>query len=131
MNPIETKQYLGVFIYRVFLSLQILYGIQDNILSWSRMLAFRDYLLSQGFPIPLTSALVSVYAQLIACFLLLIGFKAKPAAAVLVFHFIIAVGVHIRAGDEFPAMLPALNILFGCLLFLFHGAGRPAVEPTN
>jgi putative oxidoreductase len=131
MNLFEKKQYLGVFIYRIFLSLQILYGVQDNILSWSRMLAFRDYLLSQGFPIPLTSALASVYSQLAACLLLLIGFKTKPAAAVLVFHFMIAVGVHIRAGDEFSAMLPALNILFGCLLFLFHGAGRPSVEQTN
>ncbi|WP_290797213.1 DoxX family protein [Flavihumibacter sp. UBA7668] len=131
MNLFETKQHFGIFIYRIFISLQILYGVQDNILSWSRMLAFRDYLLSQGFPIPLTSALVSVYSQLIACFLLLIGYKTRPAAAVLVFHFIIAVGVHVLSGDAFPAMIPALNILFGCLLFLFHGSGRPAVEPTN
>ncbi|WP_290710591.1 DoxX family protein [Flavihumibacter sp. CACIAM 22H1] len=131
MTFFQNNRHLGIFIFRVFLSLQILYGVQDNILSWARMLEFRNYLQSEGFPVPLISALVAVYVQFITCLLLLVGYKTRLATALLVVHFIVAVGVHVRAGDGLQDMFPALNILFGCLLFLFYGAGRPAVEPTN
>lgn len=63
MKAILTNQHLGIFLFRVFLCLQILHGVLDNIVSWNRMLEFRDFLQSEGFPFPLMSALLSVYGQ--------------------------------------------------------------------
>jgi putative oxidoreductase len=131
MKAIVHNQHWGIFLFRVFLSLQILYGVLDNIWSWERMLEFRNYLQSEGFPVPLISAIASVYGQFISAILLLTGYKIRWAAALLVLNFVIATGVHIGNQDPLPSLFPALNILFGALLFFFNGAGRYAVEANN
>jgi putative oxidoreductase len=131
MKSILTNQHLGIFLFRVFLCLQILHGVLDNILSWNRMLEFRDYLQSEGFPFPLISAILSVYGQFFAALFLLIGYKSRWAAAVLVLNFLVAAGVHLANHDPLSALFPALNILFGAVLFLFNGAGRLALDANN
>lgn len=131
MKAILNNQHLGIFLFRVFLCLQVLHGVLDNILSWKRMLEFRDFLQSEGFPIPLISAILSVYGQFFAALFLLIGYKSRWAAAVLVLNFIVAAGVHLANHDPLPALFPALNILFGAVLFLFNGAGRFALDANN
>lgn len=131
MKAILNNQLLGMFLFRVFLCLQVLHGVLDNILSWNRMLEFRDYLQSEGFPFPLISAILSVYGQFFAALLLLIGYKSRWAAAVLVLNFMVAAGVHLANHDPLPALFPALNILFGAALFLFNGAGRFALDANN
>jgi putative oxidoreductase len=129
MKAIFTNQHLGIFLFRIYLCLQILYGVLDNIVSWDRMLEFRNFLQSEGFPFPLSSAILSVYGQFFAAVFLLIGYKSRWAAAVLVINFMVAAGVHVANHDPLPALFPALNILFGAVLFLFNGAGRFANKP--
>jgi putative oxidoreductase len=129
MKAIFTNQHLGIFLFRIYLCLQILYGVLDNIVSWDRMLEFRNFLQSEGFPFPLSSAILSVYGQFCAAVFLLIGYKSRWAAAVLVINFMVAAGLHLANHDPLPAMFPALNILFGAVLFLFNGAGRFANKP--
>ncbi|GAB2676698.1 hypothetical protein GCM10027036_33070 [Flavihumibacter cheonanensis] len=131
MKAILTNQHLGIFLFRVFLCLQILHGVLDNIVSWNRMLEFRDFLQSEGFPFPLMSALLSVYGQFFGALFLLLGYKSRWAAAVLVLNFMLAAGVHLANNDPLTALFPALNILFGSVLFLFNGAGRFALDANN
>lgn len=38
----ERRSKLGVVVMRVFLAFVLIYGTQDNIVSWARMLEFRE-----------------------------------------------------------------------------------------
>ena len=72
----------GILLLRVFIAVRLIYGVLDNVLHWDRMIEFKDFLQQNKFPIPLICAIVSVYAQLIAGILILVGLKIRWAAAV-------------------------------------------------
>lgn len=74
-------------VLRLAVGVHLIQGTQDNLLSWARMLEFRDFLASQGFPVPLACAVVSVVAQFSAGVLYLAGWQVRPAAAVMLFNF--------------------------------------------
>ena len=75
--------HIGLLLLRLFLSLRLIYGVIDNILSWERMKEFATFLESNSFPIPTTSAVISVYAQFICGLLILAGFKTRIASAIM------------------------------------------------
>lgn len=50
---------------RLSVGFHLIYGTIDNVVSWERMLEFRDFLEAHGMMMPLVAAIVSVYAQLI------------------------------------------------------------------
>lgn len=103
----------------------MLYGVLDNVMSWERMLEFAGFLEVNHFPIPVASAIASVYLQFFCALLILIGFKVRLAAFLLSLNFIVAlVFVHFRAGDTIEGMTPALAMFFGCLTLLFTGSGK-------
>lgn len=117
----------GVLLLRLFVGFRLLYGVADNIFDWKRMLEFRDFLQLFHFPMPLVSAIVSVYAQAIAGFLILIGWKIRWAALLMIFNFSVAL-VMVHRSQTVEQMTPALAMLFGCLLFLFTGAGKLSLD---
>lgn len=119
---------IGIFILRLFIGVRLIYGTIDNVFSWDRMLEFRDFLAAQGFPMPHVCAVVSVYAQFICGIMILIGFKIRWAAAIMIFNFFVAVGLHLSIKDGFEAMTPPYAILFSCILFFLEGAGRFGVD---
>jgi len=124
---LEKNKDVGVFLLRIFIALRLIYGVQDNILSWSRMLEFRDFLQKFHFPLPLSSAVISVYAQFLCAVLILIGWKTRYAALVLIINFMIA-WIMVDRHGSIEDMTPALSILFCSFLFLFQGAGRFSIE---
>lgn len=63
----------GVLFFRFAMGIFLIYGVQDNILSWGRMLEFRDFLQVHGVPYPLVSAHLSVYTQFLIGVMLLLG----------------------------------------------------------
>lgn len=72
---------------RLFVGIRLAYGVIDNVLSWEHMLAFREFLASFHFPMPLVCAVVSVYAQLIASLMILVGWKIRYAALLMIVNF--------------------------------------------
>lgn len=118
---------VGVLLLRLFIGSRLLYGVADNIFNWSRMLEFKQFLQLFQFPMPLLSAIISVYAQAIAGILIFIGWKIRWAAVVMIVNFIVAL-VMVHWGQTVEEMTPALAMLFGNLLFLFTGAGKHSID---
>ena len=114
---------------RLIVGIHLILGTQDNILSWDRMLEFRDFLDHQGFPLPLVAALVSVYAQFGAGVCYLLGWMTRPAAALMVVNFLVAV-LAVHVGDSWSNTFPALVMLAGSLFLLVNGPGRPAIRSS-
>lgn len=123
---------IGILLLRIFIGGRLLYGVVDNIFNWSRMLEFKEFLQLFHFPMPLLSAIVSVYAQAIAGILILIGWKIRWAALVMIVNFIVAL-VMVHRDQTIEQSTPALAMLFSNLLFLFTGAGKysPDREPLQ
>lgn len=125
----KTNTALGLLILRLFIGSRLIYGVIDNIISWEHMVEFSKFLATHGFPMPLTSAVVSVYVQFIGAVLVLVGYKTRVAALVLVVNFIVALfAVHIPINDTIEGMTPAMAMLFGCLTLFFTGPGKMAFD---
>ena len=118
---------IGLLALRIFIGARIIYGSFDNIISWDKMMEFAIFLKANNFVTPVFCAVLSVYAQFICACLILIGYKTRLAAAILVFNFIVAIiGVHLK--DSIEGMTPALAMLFISIALLFLGGGKWAVE---
>ncbi|HSF52968.1 MAG TPA: DoxX family protein [Algoriphagus sp.] len=115
----------GILILRIFLGSRLLFGVVDNVLSWRSMIEFSEFLASFHFPIPVMSAVMSVYAQFICAFMILTGFHVRIASIFMILNFLIALTfVHFANGDSIEQMTPAFAMLFGSMTLLFTGAGR-------
>ena len=120
----------GLFLLRLFIGLRLIYGVIDNVFSWHKMLEFRDFLQQFSFPFPLVCAVVSVYAQFLAGLAIILGWKIRLAALLMIINFLVAL-IMIHRNQSVEAMTPALAILFCCILFLFQGAGRMAIDKNS
>ena len=118
---------VGTLLLRLFIGVRLIYGVLDNVLHWERMIEFADFLRQFKFPFPLVNAIVSVYAQLITGILILIGWKIRWAALVMVINFLVAL-IMVHRGQTLEQMTPALAILFSNLLFFFTGAGKYSLD---
>ena len=104
-------------------------GTLDNVISWPRMLEFRGFLEHHGFPLPLACAIISVYAQLAAGVCYIAGFATRPAAAVMIVNFLVAIfGVHVAHRHDYPATFPAIMMLASSLFLFFGGPGPWSVD---
>ncbi len=120
---LDKNKDVGLLLLRLFIGLRLLYGVVDNIVDWERMIEFKNFLEHHGFPLPLLSAMISVYAQFLSGLMFIIGFQIRLAAALMIINFLAALSmVHLH--DSFEEMTPALAMLFGSILFLFYGAGK-------
>ncbi len=63
---------VGVLLLRLFIGVWLIYGVQDNILHWNRMLEFEKFLNTFNFPFPLVCAVVSIYAQAVAAVMIIL-----------------------------------------------------------
>lgn len=123
----ERKREFGPFFLRLIIGWRLIDGTQDNVLSWSRMLEFRDFLEQHHVVYPLVSAIVSVYAQFICGILYVVGLFIRPAAVIMIINFMVALMV-VHLGTTFQQSFEALIMFFGSIFFLFFGAGRISVE---
>lgn len=123
------NSHIGLLLLRIFIGLRLIYGVADNILSWSKMQEFSTFLSSFGFPLPILSAVVSVYVQFFSGIAILIGFQIRIAAALMVFNFVVAL-IMVHRHDSVEGMTPALAMLFGSACLFFTGAGRYKISPA-
>ncbi|HEY5825738.1 MAG TPA: DoxX family protein [Cyclobacteriaceae bacterium] len=120
------KEYAPLFI-RIMAGFHLVYGVQDNVFSWDRMVEFEKFLSAHSFPLPLVCAIVCVYAQLICGLLFIAGLFTRTAALVMVFNFIVAI-LAIHIGDTYRGVFPAIVMLSSSLFLLFNGAGKFSLD---
>jgi putative oxidoreductase len=120
------REYGPVFV-RLIVGSFLVWGTQDNVLSYARMLEFEEFLRAHGTPFPLLSAFVSAYAQLICGLLYVAGAFTRHAAVVMIINFVAAI-VIAHMGDTFRGMFPALVMLFTSCFLLLHGPGKLSVD---
>lgn len=123
----QRHQDWGIFLLRLFVGLRLIYGVHDNVLSWEHMIGFRDFLEQFHFPFPLLSAVVSVYLQLLAGICIIGGWFFRYSALLMILNFLIAL-IMVHRNDSIEGITPALAILFCCILFLFVGPGKLAID---
>lgn len=116
------KQYADLPI-RMTVGFHLIYGTQDNVFSWARMLEFRDFLEVFGMPMPLISAVISVYAQFFAGILFILGWKVKEAGMLMIFNFIVAI-LLVHLNDPYPTIYPAISMLAGATFLTLNGEGK-------
>ena len=127
MDILKNKS-LALLIIRLVFGVRLIFGTIDNVISWDRMLEFRDFLDGQGFPLPLICAIVSVYLQFLAGICWIFGFQTKVASLLMILNFLVAIiGVHLLHGDSYINMAPAIHLLAVAFLLFTHGAGRYAL----
>lgn len=120
---------IALLLIRLAFGFRLIYGVADNIISWEQMLEFKSFLDANHFPLPLVSAITSVYLQAIAGLFWIIGFQTKSAAAVMAINFLVAIiGVHILSGDHYLQTAPALHLLLISILLLTTGPGKYAID---
>lgn len=88
---------------------------------------FAAYLASIQVPFPLMSAYLAHVTEFFGGLALVLGLLVRPAAAALVFNFLVAVGVALK-GQPYGQQAPALQMLAVSLFFLVNGAGAWSLE---
>lgn len=116
------KKYADIFI-RLAIGFHLIYGTQDNVFSWERMLEFKAFLEAHGMVFPLFAAITSVYAQFICGILYILGWQVRLAAVIMIFNFIVAL-LLVHFGDTYPNAFPAIMMLAGSLFLLLNGDGE-------
>jgi len=125
------NQALALLLLRLAFGARLVYGVIDNVLSWERMLEFKEFLALNGFPLPLASAVVSVYLQLICGISWIVGFKVRIAGMIMILNFLVAlIGVHLLHGDSYINMAPAIHLLVVSFLLFAVGPGKYAFDKT-
>ena len=90
---------------------------------------YAEWLRSLGFPFPLLSAGLSAYGEFLGGIMLLLGWKTRWAAGVLIINFLLAVVVgHLATGDTYANTFPALVLLATSVFLLLNGPGKPSVD---
>lgn len=122
----ENRAY-GVLFLRLAIGVFLIYGVQDNILQWERMLEFKDFLEAHGAPFPLFSACLSVYVQFFCGAMLLLGAAVRLVGLLLILNFTAAI-VLVHIGQAFQQYYPAAQLIAVGFFFLFHGAGPVSID---
>jgi putative oxidoreductase len=127
LSPLDRLRPLAPLAVRAFLCVYLLYMSQDNVRSGARMDEFTAFLTANGFPVPGLAARVSVYAQLVCGALVGLGLLTRWAAAVMVFHFVVAIlGAHLDL--PFRTTLEPAAMLCSALFLLLNGPGSIALD---
>ena len=120
------REYGPLFI-RLIVGYRLIWGTADNVFSYDRMLEFSVFLAAHGVPLPLFAAFVSAYAQFICGVLFMVGALTRPAAALMVINFTVAL-LLVHIGQPFLENYDALVMLFGAAFLLVHGPGSLSVD---
>lgn len=125
-KALDARRDWGTLLLRLLIGGDLIYGTQDNVLSWERMVEFERFLAAQGVPWPLLGAVVSAWAQFACGLLYVLGVAVRPAAAVMVINFLAALWIAHRS-TPWAVTRPAVVMLVASLFFLLHGPGKLTV----
>ena len=124
-KPPSYAEYGPVFI-RALIGFHLFYG------NWGRLYGagyteFVAYLTRNHFPMPSAMAYVTAGAQVVCGILYMAGLFTRPAAAVMVANFLVALWM-IHWGQPYPRQAQALIMLCTSVFLLLHGPGRVALD---
>jgi putative oxidoreductase len=117
----------GPFFIRAFIGVFIVWGVQDNVFSYTHMREFAAFLEKGNVPFPLFSAFLSAYAQMICGVSILLGAWIRLTSIIFIINFIAAI-IIAHLGDDFRGMFPPLMMIFTGIFFLLHGAGKLSLD---
>ena len=118
---------VAILLLRLFTGFVLIYGTQDNVFDREHMLEFRDFLAKFGFPAPMFSARLSAYSQFVAGILIAAGLLTRPAAAVMVINFAVALWM-VHWGLPFASNVSPLAMAVNSVFLVITGAGSLAVD---
>ena len=116
-----------MLILRLFTGFVLIYGTQDNVFHREHMLEFRDFVAKHGFPAPMISAYLSAYAQFVTGILIALGLFTRPAAAIMVINFAVAL-VMVHWNLPFGSNISPLAMLVNSLVLMVTGAGSLSID---
>ena len=117
----------ALLLLRLFTGFVLVYGTQDNVFDRDHMLEFRDFVAKHGFPEPMFSAYLSAYAQFITGILISLGLLTRPAAALMVINFVVAL-VMVHWNLPFGSNISPLAMLCNSVLLGITGAGALSID---
>jgi putative oxidoreductase len=127
LTGLEPHREIGPLFVRLAVGWHLVYGTQDNVFSSARMAEFAGFLAKNGFAYPGFMAPLSAYAQFVCGLLFVLGLFTRPAAAIMVFNFVVALWM-VHRGQPYPQNALAILMLAGSLFLFFHGPGRWALD---
>ena len=120
---------IAFLIIRVVFGFRLIYGTLDNVTDWERMMEFKLFLETNGFPLPLVCAIVSVYLQFIAGISWIIGYQVKITSILMILNFLVAIlGYHLVHGDDYLTTAPAIHLLSISIALLLCGPGKLSLD---
>lgn len=127
LEPLSPLEPVAVLAARMGTGVFLVYGVWDNITSSARMTEFAEFMRSSGFVAPEILAPFSVYTQLSAGLLLMLGLLTRWAGLVVTVTFIVALWV-VHWEQSFREWWPALSLMLIGLLVTCRGAGRLSLD---
>ena len=117
----------GPFFIRFLIGFHLFYGNWGRVVRHKDWLEFHAYLVHHHFPFATVDTWVSGIAQVVCGILFMAGLFTRPAAAVMVFNFVVALWM-VHWGQPYPRQAMALIMLCTSLFLLLHGPGRLALD---
>ncbi len=117
----------GPFFIRFLIGFHLFYGNWGRLVRHKDWLEFHALLVRNHFPIPTASAWISAGAQVVCGILFMLGLFTRPAAAVMVFNFVVALTM-VHWGMIYPRQAMALIMLATSLFLLLHGPGKLSID---
>jgi len=117
----------GPVFVRFLVGFHLFYGNWGRLVQHAAFNEFRALLVRTHFPMPTVYAYLSSGSQVLCGILFMLGLFTRPAAAIMVFNFVVAL-VMVHWGQPYPRQFPALMMLCTSIFLLLHGPGRVALD---
>lgn len=127
MGALKRYEDFSLALLRIATGAFLVYGTQDNVLSTARMAEFVQFLTAHRFAMPELMAPLSVYAQFLGGFLLILGLLTPWTGLVIAFNFVVALWM-VHWPEDYRAWWPAGVLVFLGLHFACRGGGRWSVD---
>ncbi len=127
LSSLSRFQDSGLLLIRLAFGGRLIYGTQDNVFSWERMLEFAKFLDFHGFPFPTVSAVVSVAVQFLAGISWIIGYKVRFFSLIMILNFAIAL-LMVHRNDTYLGSVSAIHLFVISIFLLFAGSGKYGLD---
>lgn len=123
----EKRKSFGIISLRVVAGWRLIAGVAGYAFGIKPISEVAGFFEQLHIPIPMLSATISVYAQLICGVLFLIGLWVRPAALIMIVNFIVAI-VAAHTHDPIEKSFAAWALLAMSVCLLFNGSGKFAID---
>lgn len=127
LAPLARLEDAALLALRVLTGTFLVHGVWDNVVDAARMTEFVAFMRASGFAAPEILAPFSVYTQLAAGILLVLGLLTRWAALLVATTFIVALWM-VHWGQSVRECWPARALVGVGLLLAATGAGRYAAD---